>query len=436
MAKADLFSNTALTKEERESLLKFGFLNPLKQGEHVSLYMKREQIHQYIDQYINIKYQDKFKQIIDRACALTIIGFGSYNLLISRRTFDKNKHYLATAFDPLNTIATEKGNIIKLIEEISKLKPSTTHSGDITRYQKEIAADIDQMRNTFEGIELNLIKIDSKHKQQQLDILVPALLKNKSPFKITEQETKNIDLQTMVRSTKSPEQLLKEIDELENRQAHVLAQISVQKNSLEVRALSAEKKFQDLDNRYADDMHKEAKIQLELESKNQLLQENLNTAQATIEKQRHELNNIRITQNKTPWWHYGLACLGFAVGTALCASGMGALAGAPIVGICSLILGGAIILGDSCYVGYSIYHHCKSKSDSDDPTSPAPTMRITTNLTQTIPLPNPPELSPSHTPAQSEEQTFISTKPMFSPKLRRVTDKDGNKEKISPKISF
>jgi hypothetical protein len=418
MAKADLFSNIALTKKDKESLLKFGFINPLKQGEHIASYFKCEKIFQYIDQFINIKYQEKIKQIINRACALSMIGFASYNLLISRRTFDKNQPSIATPFDPQNIIAIEKNNIIKLIEEISTLKPSTTHSGDITRYQKEIAADIDQIRNTFESIELELIKIELKQKQELLNKLIPVFLKTKPPMMDLEPEIKNFEIIAMVRNTKSHEQLLKEIDELETKQAYILAKIVSQKEDLETRATHAEKQIQDFNGKYDTDINKMKNLQLELESAN-----------ATTEILRQELKNIK---TKTPWWHYGLAFLGFAVGATLCASGIGLLSTALILGICTITLGLIITLSDASYMSYKIYQHCKN-TPLNPPASPAPVMRITTHLTQTIPLPYPLESKPDLTTTQTEDHTPISTKPLFSPKSHRTTDKEPDKQQTNRK---
>ncbi len=420
MAKADLFSNAALNKNDLESLLKFGFLKPLKQGEHVAFYVKKQNIFRYIDQHVNTKYQDKLKQIIDRACALAIIGFASYNLLISRRTFDKSLPSIATAFDPQNIIASEKNIIIRLIEEMAKLKPSTTHSGDITRYQKEIAADIDQIRTTLESIELELIKIELKHKQQQLDILISALLKNKTSMINLEPETKNIAMIADVRKTKSREQLLKEIDELEIRQAYILAEIASQKNLLEIRTIDAEKQLHNLHSKYGNDIKKMANVQHALETTNEALQNNLNKANMTAAILEQELYSLK---HKTPWWHYGLAVFGFFVGAALCTSGIGLLPGAFVLGVCTLTLSGVITFSSLSYIGYLGYHHCKDIND-DAPASSAPAMKITTNLTQTIDLPHPLELKSNSTPVTSKSSAPISTKPMFTPKLPPITENE------------
>lgn len=424
MAKADLFSNTALTKKDKEALLKFGFLNPLKQGEHITFYLKCEKIFQYIEQFVNIKYQEKMKQIVDRACALSIIGFASYNLLISRRTFDKSQSSIATPFDPQNIIATEKGNIIKHIREMSTLKSSTTHSGDITRYQNEIAADIDQILNIFEGIELELIKTELKHTQQLVNKLAHALLKTKSSMIDLDPEIKNIEIVTMVKNTKSHEQLLKEIDELETKHGYILAKAVSHKEALEARAIEAEKQVQDLKGKYDTDIHQMKSLQLKLESTNQQLQENLIKANATIETLRHELINVK---SSIPWWHYGFASLGFAIGAALCSSGVGLLVGAPILGISTIVLSGIIMSSSLSYAVYNLYRHCKHDNNDPPPVSLAPDKRITTNLIQTIPLPHPRELK-SNPIMQSNDHTSLSTKPLFSPKSQPAKGNEPNKE--------
>jgi len=426
MAKADLFPNIGLTKKDLELLLKFAFLKPLKQGEHIAFYFKREHIFQYVDQCINVKYQEKFKQIIDRACALAIIGFASYNLLISRRTSDKNQSSIATPFDPLNIIATEKNIIIRLIEEISTLKPSTTHSGDITRYQKEIAADIDQIRTTFESIELELIKIELNHKQQLLEKLVPVFLKIKSPMMDVDPDIKNFGIIRDVRNTKRQEQLLKEIEELETKQAFILAKIESQKSALEIRAKEAENKFDDLNIKYDTEINKKESLRLELELENKKLQNNLNHANAIEKKLRQEIHQ---TKNKIPLWYYGLAITAFVVGAALCSSGIGLLAIAFILGVTTLVLSCAIMLASIGFTLYNIYRQCKHDHNIPPP-SESPTHRIITNHIQMIPLPRPLELKSNQVTLESEDPAPISTQPMFSPRSQNVTDKEHQRPPI------
>ncbi len=191
-----------------------------------------------------------------------------------------------------------------------------------------------------------------------------------------EPETKNFKIIAMVRKTKSHAQLRNEIDELEAKQAYLLA-------------------------------------------KNHELQDHLNKASATAEALRQEIKNIK---NKTPKWHYGLAFFGFAVGTALCASGIGLLPGALVLGVTSLILGSMIILSDACFIGYNIYRQCE-RIPNVSPSSHAPAIKTTT---QAIPLPHP-------TPP-SENHILISTKPLFSPRSRDVPDKKPEEQQTNPHV--
>ncbi len=222
-----------------------------------------------------------------------------------------------------------------------------------------------------------------------LDILIPALLKTNPPMLNVELETKNIKLMQLARKSKSQAQLIKELEEQDVRYGYVVA-------ALKTRATTAEKKVKELN----DAMELAENTKKTLETDNQLLKKRLGAL--------HEKFNQ--SKNESKKWNYGLACLGILVGAALCATGAGLLAGLPILGISSLILGSSILFLDVSFIGYKLFQHCKSDNPPDSPSS----IENTHVTTQSIALPSLPE-KPVIDYGPSYEQKFISTKPLFSP---------------------
>lgn len=414
IAKADLFPNHMLTKEDREVLAKLGFIEISEQGQYISYFIKLQQIYQYITLHLHKKYQPIFKKLIDHAAMLVDIGFASYNLLLSRKSYDKNNPLTTTIFDTQSIISIEKNNIIKLIEEISKYKSNTTSSIDLLHFYKEIIADIDQIRYTYDDIELELLKKECFLKQQQIDGMIATIIKSNKTSILSELklESNKIDLIMLTRKTKSKEQLLKLIDELELKHSYILTELSAQKKTLENSVLVSEKQIREINNYNINEAKIAEKKQLTLESNNQILNDKLQIANTTIQTLD---NTIAHLKNHTPWWHYGLSGFGIAVGAILCASGVGLLASALAFGILTITLAAIIITGNISYIGYKIYKHTCFHSNE-----PPPPHVKSTQAIQMITLPPiQDQKSTSSTPRYSETLT-ISPTPLFNPRSPRA----------------
>lgn len=411
LVKADLFLPLGLTHEDRDLLLQLGSRKPFKQGEYIPYYMKREKIHHYIDQHVNERYQERFKQIIDEACKLTIAGFGSYNLLALRQAIDKNQLFLLPVFDPHQLITTKKSHIVALLKEILPLESVTSSEGNAV---KEIISDIDQIYIAFEHMDSTFIRKKFKDREQILKSLIPALLKTSIPLHNLELEINTRNITTMERIKKSKEQLLLEIDEQEIKQAYVIAEIVSDKNVLETRAVNAEKQVQELNHMHHVAIKEAETIQHSLEADNQQLKNKLNYANDIAEDINKSLTHVK---RKFQWLYYGLALLGIIIGTVLCVSGIGLIAGAPILGISTLVLGGLMLLMDMSFIGYHIYRSCKG----DAPTAPSASAEEITRIpTQRISFPPLPKKAPDDT-------VLLSTKSLHRPLLSNT-----DKEEIKP----
>lgn len=75
------------------------------------------------------------------------------------------------------------------------------------------------------------------------------------------------------------------------------------------------------------------------------------------------------TPQKTPWWKYGLAILGIAIGLAACGTGIGAFAGAVMMAASGAYL--ATILGAAAAIGGAAYVYRSAETDKKLQNTPA-----------------------------------------------------------------
>jgi hypothetical protein len=157
-----------------------------KDKDHVSNFLGKKILDDYIDHYTKEKYHPALKQLVDRACHLCVLGFASFNLLMERQQYDKDIG-VSSPYDAKAILSSEKNKIVNLVATLAKAKTSSTKAGLIATIQIEIMSDVEHLREKFQSIEMALLKKKKEESEYQLALFSKNPISDVADRKISEQ---------------------------------------------------------------------------------------------------------------------------------------------------------------------------------------------------------------------------------------------------------